>query len=62
MSVATICQQTVIYVSGHGSRKKQGYAMTCSNTSTFNLACGIRPEQSVKRDLDDPTRFNIYTK
>ena len=34
----------LIYVSGRGSRKKQSYAMTCSNTSTFNLACGVRPE------------------
>ena len=36
--------------------------MVCSNTSTFNLACGVRPEQTVKQDLDDPTRFNIVTK
>ena len=62
MGVATICLQTVIYVSGHGfvhtytlmngrgyhmstdcnlcvsgrgSRKKQSYAMTCSNMSTL---------------------------
>ena len=55
------CLQTVIYVSGRGSRKKQSYAMTYSNTSTFNLACGVRLEESVKQDLDDPTRFNIVT-
>ena len=62
MGVATICLQTVIYISGHGSRKKQSYAMVCSNTSIFNLACGVRPEQTVKQDLDDPTWFNIVTK
>ena len=69
MGVATICIQTVIYVSGCDSRNKQGYAMTCgtwltkeaglcynvSNTSTFSLASGVRPEYSVKRYLDDPT-------
>ena len=42
--MATICLQTVIYTSGRGSLKKQSYAMTCSNTSTFNLACGVRPK------------------
>ena len=62
MGMATICLHTVIYVKGHGSQKKQGYAMTCNNTFTFNLACGVRPEKSVKRDLDDPTWFNIVTK
>ena len=36
--------------------------MTCSNTSTFNLARGVRPKQFVKQDLDDPTWFNIVTK
>ena len=60
MDMATICLQTVIYVSERGSQKKQSYTMTCSNTSTFNLAHGIRP--GVKQDLDDPTRFNIVTK
>ena len=62
MGVATICLQTVIYISGRGSRKKQSYAMVCSSTSTFNLACGVRPEQTVKQDLDDPTRYLLtYT-
>ena len=36
------CLQTVIYVKGRGSQKKQGYAMTCSNTFTFNLAREVR--------------------
>ena len=71
MDVATICLQTVIYISGRGfvhtytlmngrgyhmstdcnlckwawlTKKKQSYAMTCGNTSTFNLARGVRPE------------------
>ena len=39
-----VCLQTVIYISGRGSQKKQSYAMMCSNMSTFNLARGVRPE------------------
>ena len=38
------CLQTIIYISGRGLQKKQNYAMMCSNTSTFNLARGVRPE------------------
>ena len=38
------CLQTVIYIRGRGSQKKQSYAMMCSNTSTFILARGVRPE------------------
>ena len=41
MGMATICLQTVIYISGRGSRTKQSYTMTCGNTSTFNLARGV---------------------
>ena len=50
-------------ISGHGSRKYADVLLHICVVALINLAHEVRPGQSVKRDLDEPTRvFNIFTK